>query len=86
MEQIGKDLNLTNIALTFVPSLTDTESEVNLNKINPKVENTFIIFKHSAIIEKYIDLQATTENFKLISTTLNKTKGDYFNLSEPAHD
>jgi len=86
LEKIGTELNLKNIALTFVPSMTDTESEVNLNKINPTVENTFIIFRHRAIIEKYIDLKATTENFKLISNTLDKTKGDYFNLSEPAHN
>ncbi len=86
LENIGSALNLKNIALTFVPSMTDTESEVNLNKINPTVENTFIIFRHRAIIEKYIDLKATAENFKLISNTLDKTKGDYFNLSEPAHN
>ncbi len=86
LERIGTELNLKNIALTFVPSMRDTESEVNLNKINPTVENTFIIFRHRAIIEKFIDLKATTENLKLISNTLDKTKGGYFNLSEPAHD
>ena len=86
LEKIGGELNLKNIALTFVLSMTDTESEVNLNKINPSVENTFIIFRHTAIIEKYIDLKATTENFKLISNTLDKTKGSYFTLSEPVHD
>jgi len=86
LEQIGTELNLNNIALTFVPSMTDTESEVYLNKINPTVENTFIIYRHRAIIEKYIDLKATPENFKLVSGTLDKTKGDYFNLSGPAHE
>ncbi len=86
LEKIGTELNLKNIALTFVPSMTDTESEVTLNKINPTVENTFIIFRHSSIIEKFIDLRATNENFALISNTLDKTKGEYFNLSEPAHD
>jgi protocatechuate 3,4-dioxygenase beta subunit len=86
LAKIGTELNLKNIALTFVPSMTDTESEVNLNKINPAVENTFIIFRQSAIIEKFIDLKATKENFALISSTLDKTKGNYFNLSEPVHD
>ena len=33
LEKIGNELNLKNVALTFVPSMTDTESEVNLNKI-----------------------------------------------------
>ncbi|MEJ7679359.1 MAG: hypothetical protein WKG06_16170 [Segetibacter sp.] len=86
LETIGTELNLKNIALTFVPSMTDTESEVNLNKINPTVENTFIIFRQSAIIAKFIDLKATAENFALIANTLDKTKGDYFNLSAPPHD
>lgn len=86
LEKIGTELNLKNIALTYVPSLRDSESEVDLNKINPDVENTFIIFRQSTIISKFIDLKATTENFKLVSNTLEKTTGNYFNLSAPAHD
>lgn len=86
LENIGLELNLKNIALTFVPSMTDTESEVNLNKINPGVKNTFVIYKHRTIIDKFINLNATADNFKTISSTLDKTKGDYFNLSEPKHD
>lgn len=80
------DLNLKNIALTFVPSMSDTESEVNLNKINPTVENTFIIYRHRTIIDKFIDLKPTEENFKIISTTLDKTKSQYFNLQKPKHE
>ena len=86
LEKVGNDLNLKNIALTFVPSMTDTESEVNLNKINPNAKNTFVIYKHRAIIAKYIDLAASADNFKTISATLDSTKGNYFNLSEPKHD
>ncbi len=86
LENIGLQLNLKNVALTFVPSMIDTESEVNLNKINPSVENTFVIFKHRTIIEKFINFKATVDNFKIISSTLDNTKGDYFNLSEPKHN
>ena len=86
LEKIGFELNLKNIALTFVPSMSDIESEVILNKINPSVENTFVVFKHRAIIDKFINFKATADNFKIISSTLDKTKGDYFNLSEPKHD
>ncbi|UPT69845.1 MAG: intradiol ring-cleavage dioxygenase [Flavobacterium sp. JAD_PAG50586_2] len=86
LEKIGTELNLKNMALTFVPSMTDTESEVNLNKINPIVENTFIIYRHRTIIDKFIDLKPTTQNFKIISNTLDKTKSEYFNLQEPKHD
>lgn len=86
LENIGLELGLNNIALTFVPSLTDTESEVNLNKINADVENTFIIYKHRTIIDKFINLKATADNFISISSTLDKTKGEYFHLPEPAHE
>jgi protocatechuate 3,4-dioxygenase, beta subunit len=86
LEKIGEELNLKNIALTFVPSMTDTESEVNLNKINTEVENTFIIYRHRTIIDKFINVKPTVENFNSISNTLDKTKGNYFNLSEPKHD
>ena len=86
LENIGLELNLKNIALTFVPSMTDTESEVNLNKINPSVENTFVIYRHRTIIDKFINFKASEENFKIISSTLDKTKSNYFNLAEPKHD
>ena len=85
LEKVGQELHLKNIALTFVPSLTDTESEVNLNKINPSVENTFIIYRHRTIIDKFIDKKPTADNFKMVSSTLDKTKSEYFNLSEPKH-
>ena len=86
LERIGSELRLANIALTFVPSFSDTESEANLNKVDPRVDNTFIIYRHRSIIDKFIDLKAESENFKLISSTLDKTRGDYFGLSEPKHD
>jgi protocatechuate 3,4-dioxygenase beta subunit len=86
LENIGNELQLKSIALTFVPSFTDKESEVNLNKINPEVDNTFIIYKNRSIIDKLMDLEPTEENFNRISQTLDKTKNDYFNLSAPKHD
>ena len=66
LENLGKKMNLKNIAITFVPSLNDKESEVNLNKINPDLENTFIVYKNRTIIDKFIDLKPSEENFKLL--------------------
>jgi protocatechuate 3,4-dioxygenase beta subunit len=86
LEKLGNELNLNNIALTFVPSFSDNESEVNLNKINPDVENTFLIYRNRAIIDKFVGLKPTKENYNLISQTLDKTKNEYFNLPEPKHD
>jgi protocatechuate 3,4-dioxygenase, beta subunit len=86
LEDIGRGLELKNIAVTFVPSLTDKASEVNLNSINPDVANTFIVYRQRAIVAKFIGLEASAENLKLMSATLEKTKGEYFNLPEPAHN
>jgi protocatechuate 3,4-dioxygenase beta subunit len=79
------ELNLKNIALTFVPSMSDAESEVKLNKVNPNVENTIIIFKQRNIIAKFINLKPSTDSFQIVSTKLDKSTGDYFNLPEPEH-
>lgn len=86
LEKIGTELNLQKIALTFVPSFADTESEANLNKINSSVENTIIIYRHRKIVDKYINLKPTEQNFKLIAEILDKTKGNYFDLNEPKHE
>jgi protocatechuate 3,4-dioxygenase beta subunit len=85
LEQIGKELDIKNVALTFVPSFSDKKTNVNLSKINPDVENTFILYRRRNIIDKYIDLKPTSENFKLLSDILDRTKGDYFDLPEPKH-
>lgn len=85
LEKLGTELNLKYLALTFVPSFTDAESEANLNKINPTVSNTFIIYRNRTIIDKYVNLEATTTNFKLISTTLDKTKSEFSDLPGLGH-
>lgn len=85
-EKLGNELNIKNTALTFVPSFSDRESEAYLNKINLEAENTFIIYKHRTIVDKYIDLKPTAESFKIISGSLDKTQGDFFDLSEPKHN
>lgn len=80
LEQIGAALNVKNTALTFVPSFTDTESDVHLNKINPAAANTFIIYRNCNIIDRYINLKPTEENFRLLAKQLDSTKGNFFGL------
>lgn len=82
LEQVGKELEIKNTALTFVPSFSDSETEVNLYKINPSVENTFIVYRHRDIIDKFIALKPTVENFHLISQTLDQTRSEFFDLKE----
>jgi len=86
LEQLGKELNLENTALTFVPSFSDRQSEVHLNKINPKAENTIIIYRYRNIIGKFIDLKPTRENQNKVSNMLDKTRNEYFELPAPKHD
>ena len=86
LENIGNELGLQKIALTYVPSFADTESEAHLNNINAAVENTLIIYRYRTIVDKYVNLKPTAENFITISSALDKTKSDYFELPEPMHD
>jgi protocatechuate 3,4-dioxygenase, beta subunit len=86
LEKVGQELNIKNTALTFVPSFKDMGTEANLNNINPEVENTFIVYKHRTIVDKYVNLDPTPENFNRLTETLNRTKGNYFKLPEPKHD
>lgn len=83
---LGKELGITKTALTFVPSFSDTESEVNQNKINPEVENTFIIYKFRTLVDKYVNLDPTPDNVRRITQSLEKTKGNYFELPVPKQD
>lgn len=80
LERLGRELKLERVALTFVPALTDRESEVALNLIDPAVGNTFILYRRSRIIDKAVDLKPTDENFKWIRQRLDETANQYFDL------
>ncbi len=80
LSKIGQELALEKVALTFVPSFTDFASEIYLNKINPAVENTFVLYKRSRIIDKFINLKPGKENFALIKDRLDKSVNEYFDL------
>lgn len=83
LERLGIELDLQKVALTFVSSFSDKTSDVYLNKINQDVENTFLVYKRSNIIDKYINLKPNQENFNKITKRLNKTTNEYFKLSRP---
>ncbi len=86
LEALGRELGIRHSALTFVPSFTDKATEAHLNRVNPEAVNTFIIYKHRSIVDKYIDLKPGKENFSRISSSLDRTRGDHFDLPEPRHD
>jgi protocatechuate 3,4-dioxygenase beta subunit len=86
LESLGKELQLQRTALTYVPSMHDEETEVYLNKIDPNVENTIIIYKHRRIVGKFINLAPTENNFKKIQSIIETSKGKYFGLIGLPHD
>lgn len=77
---LGQELNLEKVALTFVPSFSDAESEIDLNKINQEVENTLIVYKRSRVVDKFVNLKPTHDNFNLINKRLDETINEYFDL------
>ena len=80
LEAIGRTLQLKNTAITFVPSFTDTKTEIYLSKINPDVKNTLVIYRNRTIIGRYINLKATAINFRTIENHLDTQKGNFFFL------
>jgi len=80
LAKLGRELKLEKVALTFVPSFSDSESEIDLNKFNSTVENTFIIYKRSRVVDKFINLKPNQDNFNLLSKRLDQTINEYFDL------
>jgi protocatechuate 3,4-dioxygenase beta subunit len=79
LEKLGEELKLKNVALTFVPSFKDEESEIYRSKINPLLKNTFIIYRHRNIVGKFLNLSASEANFVKIQNVLDETMSPYFN-------
>jgi protocatechuate 3,4-dioxygenase beta subunit len=86
LEQLGKELQLEKTALTFVPHFSDSESEIDLNKINQQVENTFLLYKRSRIVGKFVNLKPNQDNFNVLRKGLNETINEYFDLPKPKHE
>lgn len=50
-------------------------------KLDPNVENTFLMYKRSNIIDKYVGLEPNQQNFNKIMKSLDHSENDYFKLS-----
>jgi protocatechuate 3,4-dioxygenase beta subunit len=86
LENLGRELGIQQVALTFAPSVRDEETEMYLNKIDAGTEGLFVIYRHRRIVARFENLAPTKENFALVSRTLDKTKGNYFDLQELPHN
>lgn len=80
LEKLGQELHIVKTALTYVPSFSDVESDVYLTKIDANSSNTFLLYKRSNIIGKYINLKPTQQNFNMLLQKLDETINEYFKL------
>ncbi|MGF1922674.1 MAG: intradiol ring-cleavage dioxygenase, partial [Bacteroidia bacterium] len=85
LAQLGMELQLQKVALTFVRSFADKESEVHLNRINRLAESTFMIYRRTRVINNFVNLKPTRSNFDLISAALDRSANEYFDLPRLNH-
>lgn len=86
LAHLGASLGLEQVALTFVPSLADTATEVHLNRIDPDVRNTFVLYKRSRVIATFTDLEPTEASFALIRERLDASVNEFFDLPKPGRE
>ncbi len=78
LEQLGTELNIKQVALTFVPSFDDIESEANLNKLHSDSSSTIVIYKYRKIIDVMHGIKPTIDYFNKIEEKLNNNNNPYF--------
>jgi protocatechuate 3,4-dioxygenase beta subunit len=69
---IGKELGIRHLALTYVPSYADTESEIQLNKLQNLIGNVFVVYKQRVITDKFIDIQPTPTAMRSLTEALER--------------
>lgn len=80
LEELGQALTIEETAITIVPSFSDQQSEIYLNKVNPDISNTIILFQQSTIVDKFLALENSQSNFEMIKNRLSETQSEYHNL------
>ena len=83
LEDWGQSLNLNHLALTMVPSFNDTLTHVNRLKINLDVQSTFILFRRSKVVAKYIDPDFTHLTRQNIEDDLDHMYNQFFFQPKP---
>jgi pimeloyl-ACP methyl ester carboxylesterase len=84
LEALGVKLKIKKLALTFVSSLSDTETEVHLNQIPLSIKNAFIVYKKRVVLDVFENLKATETNFKKLTffLTTNNFENPISNTTE----
>jgi protocatechuate 3,4-dioxygenase beta subunit len=82
LASLGQRLGLQHVALTWVPSFSDEASDIHLSRISDRVENTFIIYHRSRIVETFVNIRPAPAQFNMIRNVLDSNKGRYFTADE----
>jgi protocatechuate 3,4-dioxygenase beta subunit len=77
LEQLGQELGIKQTALTCVPSLNDTASEVYLNRLHPTAENTLVMYKNGRIVYKLVNAAANPGTFVQLSRILERNRASF---------
>ncbi len=64
--EFASKIAVKNMAITYVPSVVDKETDMHLNKINPKTRTTIIVYHNRTVFDKFVDFSATEKNFNLL--------------------
>ncbi len=83
LETIGRELKLEHVALTHLPSLTDRESDVALNRIDPGRKTTFVVYRRSRVIGVAHELKPDDAGIGWVTGLLNSTSGGHFEAPKP---
>ncbi|MBL8990910.1 MAG: intradiol ring-cleavage dioxygenase [Phycisphaerae bacterium] len=79
LEALGRELNLSHVALTFLPSLTDEPSDLSLNRLDPEA-TTLIVYRRRRIIACETNPRPTPARLAEISELLRATADRYLDL------
>ncbi len=72
LEKFANSLSIKNMAITYVPSINDKETEMNLNNINPKTKTTIIVYNNRRVFDKFMDFIPTDKNFNLLFNSVEE--------------
>jgi protocatechuate 3,4-dioxygenase beta subunit len=74
LETFAKSLSVQNMAITYVPSIDDEKTEMNLNKINSKTRNTIIVYNNRGVFDKFVDFVPTEKAFNFLFHSVEEAR------------
>jgi len=72
LSALGRKLDVTKVALTYVPSPDDKASYAGMNKINPRTRNTFVVYVNRRVVDKFVNFSFDEQNTKLLEWAVRR--------------